>query len=47
VPVKVLSRLFRGKFVAYLKAVNEQGRAGLSWPIETSGRRRSLCEFVE
>jgi Putative transposase/Transposase zinc-binding domain len=26
VPVKVLSRLFRGKFVAYLKAANEQGR---------------------
>jgi hypothetical protein len=25
-PVKVLSRLFRGKFVAYLKASNEQGR---------------------
>lgn len=25
-PVKVLSRLFRGKFVAYLKAANEQGR---------------------
>lgn len=24
-PVKVLSRLFRGKFVAYLKAANEQG----------------------
>jgi len=24
--VKVLSRLFRGKFVAYLKAANEQGR---------------------
>jgi hypothetical protein len=27
-PVKVLSRLFRGKFVAYLKAANEQGRLG-------------------
>lgn len=25
-PVKVLSRLFRGKFVAYLKAANQQGR---------------------
>jgi hypothetical protein len=25
-PVKVLSRLFRGKFVAYLKAANERGR---------------------
>jgi hypothetical protein len=25
-PVKVLSRLFRGKFVAYLKAANEEGR---------------------
>ena len=25
-PVKVLSRLFRGKFVAYLRAANEQGR---------------------
>lgn len=25
-PVKVLSRLFRGKFVAYLKDANEQGR---------------------
>lgn len=25
-PVKVLSRLFRGKFVAHLKAANEQGR---------------------
>jgi hypothetical protein len=25
-PVKVLSRLYRGKFVAYLKAANEQGR---------------------
>jgi len=25
-PVKVLSRLFRGKFVAYLKAANDQGR---------------------
>jgi len=39
-PVKVLSRLFRGKFVAYLKAANEQGR------LVFHGQSKHLAEGV-
>jgi hypothetical protein len=44
-PVKVLSRLFRGKFVAFLKAANEQGRLvfhGQSKPLEEGDHFASL-----
>jgi Putative transposase len=47
VPVKVLSRLFRGKFIAYLKAANEQGRLVFHGQSKHLARRRPLCEFVE
>ena len=33
-PVKVLSRLFRGKFVAYLRAANEQGNLAFHGQLE-------------
>src|SRR5882724_5253847 len=48
-PVKVLSRLFRGKFVAYLKAANEQGRLvfrGQSKHLEEGSHFASLLNEV-
>jgi hypothetical protein len=48
-PVKVLSRLFRGKFVAYLKAANEQGRLvfhGQSKHLSEGGHFASLLNEV-
>ena len=48
-PVKVLSRLFRGKFIAYLSDAREQGKltyAGqLSYLAEAESFNRLLCEL--
>lgn len=46
-PVKVLSRLFRGKFVAYLKQAVEQGRLAFRGKIEALGDRGRFLTWLD
>ena len=46
-PVKVLSRLFRGKFVAYLKQAFQQGRLGFHGKIEALGERGRFLAWLD
>ena len=45
-PVKVLSRLFRGKFVAYLRAPNEQGRLTFHGQLEYLTERDQFAKLL-
>ncbi|MGH9449153.1 MAG: IS91 family transposase [Terriglobia bacterium] len=44
-PVKVLSRLFRGKFVAYLKQAFQQGRLGFHGKMQPLGERKRFLAW--
>ena len=39
-PVRVLSRVFRGKFIAFLKKADQPRRTGVSWQPSAIGRTR-------
>lgn len=45
-PVKVLSRLFRGKFVAYLRAANEQGHLAFYGQLEYLRERNQFARLL-
>jgi hypothetical protein len=45
-PVKVLSRLFRGKFVAYLKDANQQGRLVFRGRLEYLAQSDQFARFL-
>jgi Putative transposase/Transposase zinc-binding domain len=45
-PVKVLSRLFRAKFVAYLKAAFRKGELGFHGELKSLGEKRTFFEWL-
>lgn len=45
-PVKVLSRLFRGKFIAYLRAANEQGHLAFHGQLEHLAESDQFARFL-
>jgi hypothetical protein len=45
-PVKALSRLFRGKFVAYLKTAFRDGELGFHGELKSLGERRKFAEWL-
>jgi hypothetical protein len=45
-PVKVLSRLFRAKFVAYLKTAFRDGKLGFHGELKSSSERRNFVEWL-
>jgi Putative transposase/Transposase zinc-binding domain len=45
-PVKVLSRLFRAKFVAYLKTAFRDGKLGLHGELKSLSERRNFVEWL-
>jgi hypothetical protein len=45
-PVKVLSRLFRAKFVAYLKAAFREGELGFHGELKSLGEKRTFFEWL-
>jgi Putative transposase/Transposase zinc-binding domain len=45
-PVKVLSRLFRGKFVAYLKAAFREGALGFHGELKSLTEKRTFFEWL-
>jgi hypothetical protein len=45
-PVKVLSRLFRAKFVAYLKAAFRAGELGFHGELKSLGEKRTFLEWL-
>jgi hypothetical protein len=45
-PVKVLSRLFRAKFVAYLKAAFRDGKLGFHGELKALGEKRTFFEWL-
>jgi Putative transposase/Transposase zinc-binding domain len=45
-PVKVLSRLFRAKFVAYLKAAFREGKLGFHGQLKPLGEKRNFIEWL-
>ena len=45
-PVKVLSRLFRAKFVAYLKTAFCQGELGFHGELKSLGEKRTFFEWL-
>jgi hypothetical protein len=45
-PVKVLSRLFRGKFVAYLKTAFREGELGFHGELKSLGEKRTFFEWL-
>src|SRR5262245_11478521 len=46
-PVKVLSRLFRGKFVAYLRAANQQGRLTFHGQSKHLGEANHFADLLD
>ena len=46
-PVKVLSRLFRAKFVAYLKAAFRQDKLGFHGELKSLGEKRNFVEWLK
>jgi len=46
-PVKVLSRLFRAKFVAYLKTAFRQGKLGFHGELKSLGEKRSFAAWLK
>src|SRR5215472_279033 len=45
-PVKVLSRLFRAKFVAYLKAAFREGKLGFHGELKSLGEKRTFFKWL-
>ena len=45
-PVKVLSRLFRAKFVAYLKTAFRDGKLGIHGELKSLSERRNFVEWL-
>jgi len=45
-PVKVLNRLFRAKFVAYLKAAFREGKLGFYGELKLLGEKRNFIEWL-
>jgi adenylate cyclase len=45
-PVKVLSRLFRGKFIAYLKTAFRDGELGFHGELKWLGEKRKFIEWL-
>src|SRR5215470_15671968 len=45
-PVRVLSRLFRAKFVAYLKAAFRDGKLGFHGELKPLGEKRNFIEWL-
>src|SRR6516225_3031040 len=45
-PVRVLSRLFRAKFVAYLKAAFRDGKLGFYGDLKSLGQKRNFIEWL-
>jgi hypothetical protein len=45
-PVKVLSRVFRGKFIAYLKAAFRDGEFGFHGELKCLGEKRKFIEWL-
>jgi hypothetical protein len=45
-PVKVLSRLFRAKFVAYLKTAFRDGKLGFHGELKSLGEKRNFVEWL-
>src|SRR5216683_5188193 len=46
-PVKVLSRLFRAKFVAYLKTAFRRGELGFHGELKSLGEKRNFVELLK
>jgi hypothetical protein len=46
-PVKVLSRLFRAKFVAYLKSAFRRGGLGFHGELKSLGEKRNFIEWLK
>ena len=46
-PVKVLSRLFRAKFVAYLKTAFRDGKLGFHGELKSLGEKRNFVEWLK
>jgi Putative transposase len=44
--VRVLSRLFRAKFLAYLKAAFRDGRLGFYGELKSLGEKRNFIEWL-
>ena len=45
-PVKVLSRLFRAKFIAYLKTAFHDGKLGFHGELQSLGEKRSFAQWL-
>jgi hypothetical protein len=45
-PVKVLSRVFRGKFIAYLKTAFREGELGFHGELKCLGEKRKFIEWL-
>jgi hypothetical protein len=45
-PVKVLSRLFRAKFIAYLKTAFHEGKLGFHGELQSLGEKRSFAQWL-
>jgi hypothetical protein len=45
-PVKVLSRLFRAKFIAYLKSAFRNGELGFYRELRSLGAKRTFAEWL-
>jgi len=46
-PVKVLSRLFRAKFVAYLQTAFRDGKLGFHGELKSLGEKRNFVEWLK
>jgi hypothetical protein len=46
-PVKVLSRVFRGKFIAYLKTAFRDGKLGFHGELKSLGEKRNFIEWLK
>jgi hypothetical protein len=46
-PIKVLSRLFRAKFVAYLKTAFRRGELGFHGELKSLGEKRNFVEWLK
>jgi Putative transposase/Transposase zinc-binding domain len=46
-PVKVLSRLFRAKFIAYLQTAFRQGKLGFHGELKSLGEKRNFAQWLK
>ena len=46
-PVKVLSRLFRAKFIAYLQTAFRQGKLGVYGELKSLGEKRNFAQWLK